>query len=189
MNKSSPKRIEPPSTALLQLKDVKSDLQITYNDQDNDILSYMQAAESFLDGWNGFLGRCLITQTWEQKYSDFSRSLYLPLSQVTDAQVFYTGPDGAEHQIAVDAMELAEVSLGSVILFRNGFVTPQLADSRFPVRIEMVAGFGSPDEVPRLIKTAALSIVRSLLDGSDAEHFSELGPVAAAASIFRRYSV
>lgn len=186
MKKTSPKLKTPPADSLWDLAAAKAALAVETAERDSEIELFLAAAESFLDGWNGLLGRCLVTQTWEQKFAGIVRYMRLPLDRVASARVFYLDPDGNEQEVAAPNFELSEDALGAQIAFRSGFVFPALGDCEFPVRVEVETGFGAPDDVPGPIRTAALAIVSACLDGSEVEEWERLGPVRSAASIYRR---
>ncbi len=186
MKKTTPKLKKPPPDSLWEISAAKTALPVETGERDSEIELFLAAAESFLDGWNGFLGRCLVTQTWEQSFSGIVRYMRLPLDRVTSARVFYLDPDDNELEVASESFDLFEDTLGSLIVFRSGFVFPAFGDREFPVRVEMEAGFGTPENVPGPVRTAALAIVSACLDGSEADQWASLGPVGAAASIFRR---
>lgn len=61
---NAPVRIIAPAELPVMLSDAKAHLRVDFDDDDFLIGSMVNAATDYLDGWNGILGRCLVTQTW-----------------------------------------------------------------------------------------------------------------------------
>ena len=59
------KLITAPASTPVSLVEVKSYMRELTTDQDTLFTSLIAAATSYLDGPNGYLGRAIITQTWE----------------------------------------------------------------------------------------------------------------------------
>lgn len=59
-----PIRTVPPAETPVSLADAKVHLRVDHGDDDTYIGAIVAAATEHLDGWNGILGRCLVTQTW-----------------------------------------------------------------------------------------------------------------------------
>lgn len=58
------KLITPPASPVVSLADLKAHLRVDHSDEDALIASLEAAAVSYLDGWGGVLGRCILAQTW-----------------------------------------------------------------------------------------------------------------------------
>lgn len=80
----APVRTAPPANAPVTLAEVKLEMHIQH-DEDNDILNALiAAAVSYLDGWSGILGRCMVTQTWRQDYDSIEPVALIPLGPVAE---------------------------------------------------------------------------------------------------------
>jgi uncharacterized phiE125 gp8 family phage protein len=66
-----PIRTVAPASTPVSLSEAKAHLRVTSSAEDAVIQMYLDAAVSYLDGWAGVLGRCMVTQTWAQTFSDF----------------------------------------------------------------------------------------------------------------------
>lgn len=64
------------------LVEAKEHLRVDGAEEDSIIGLFVDAATERLDGFDGILGRCLATQTWQQGYEDFSGRIVLPLGPV-----------------------------------------------------------------------------------------------------------
>lgn len=76
-------RVTPPSAPVVTLTDMKEHLRVLHDDEDLMIQSLTDAAVSWLDGWDGVLGRCVMPQTWRIDAADLVAGFRLP--DVTDA--------------------------------------------------------------------------------------------------------
>ena len=61
---TAPIRTVAPSETPVTLADAKAHLRVDHGDEDTLIGALVSAATEYLDGWDGILGRCLVTQTW-----------------------------------------------------------------------------------------------------------------------------
>lgn len=76
-------RVTPPTVPVVTLTDMKEHLRVLHDDEDLMIQSLTDAAVSWLDGWDGVLGRCVMPQTWRIDAADLVAGFRLP--DVTDA--------------------------------------------------------------------------------------------------------
>lgn len=60
------RRTVAPAEMPVTLAQVKDHLRVMHSDHDGMIDSMIMGGTEYLDGWTGILGRCLVTQTWEQ---------------------------------------------------------------------------------------------------------------------------
>lgn len=61
--------VTPPTAQPVGLEDMRAHLRVTYRDEDALIQQLMAAAVAHLDGWNGVLGRAIMSQTWSETFS------------------------------------------------------------------------------------------------------------------------
>lgn len=57
-------RVTPPATPIVALADAKAHLRVDHAHEDTLIQAYLDAATSWVDGFDGVLGRCVMEQTW-----------------------------------------------------------------------------------------------------------------------------
>lgn len=72
------KRLVAPTHPVVLLDDMKAHLRVLHDDEDLDIQALTDAATSWLDGWDGVLGRCIMPQTWLIEPSDLAAGFRLP---------------------------------------------------------------------------------------------------------------
>lgn len=138
----TPFLVTPPSGDILTDADLRRHVQVDddYNGSSDDMAQlrdFERAAVSYLDGYTGRLGRCLLTQTWAIELGSTDRCLRLPFPETRD-HVFKVKdaggswnamPDGA---VAVDGLDVVVCS------FPDGVSKAWL---------HFTAGSDSPDEV------------------------------------------
>ena len=83
----TPTLITAPSADIVSLSDLKAHLRATNPAEDALIASLGAAATSFLDGWTGILGRCIMPQTWQ--ITADAGDVVLPFPDVTTASAAY----------------------------------------------------------------------------------------------------
>lgn len=83
-------RVTPPAAPVVSLLDMKEHLRVLHDDEDILIQSLTDAAVSWLDGWDGVLGRCIMPQTWRISPADLGAGFRLP-----DASEVVAEPDGS----------------------------------------------------------------------------------------------
>ena len=140
----------------------------------------IQAARETIDGRDGWLGRSLVTQTWDLTLHDFPRadSIRLPLPPVQSiTSVKYIDTDGVEQTFAASKYSLsadthwrARVDLGFDESWPGTRCVPDAVTVRF------VAGYSAtsdspPDlraNVPRPIRQALLLMIGHLYEHREA---------------------
>lgn len=136
---------------------------------------YKAAAQSYLDGPAGILGRALVTQTWTLTLPAFpvytAPQLWLPLPPLQSvASITYIDGDGAEQTLASSAYNV--VLRGE----RPGYVAPSFGATwpatrkqESAVSVQFVAGYGDPADVPRNVVAAGLLVAADLYDHKSAQ--------------------
>jgi uncharacterized phiE125 gp8 family phage protein len=147
-----------PENDPVTMDEVKEHLRVDFGDEDALIAGFIKAATQRLDGRDGSLGRCLITQTWKLTLDRFENEVVIPLPpcQSIDA-ITYIDPDGATQTLA--PTEYQVFALGSVegAKLRPAFGKswPSIRNVPEAVTITFTAGFGDdPDDIPEPIRTA-----------------------------------
>lgn len=151
---------EPPVT----LAQAKAHLRVDHYDEDATIQGYLDAAIARLDGWNGILGRCMVTQTWRLDLLEFPASgvLRLPFPDCASVAVEYTDQLGASQTLSSSIYHLVADSIGPAIIEAENQVFPVTDEIPNAVRVTGVYGFGGASAVPWSLKTAILMHVGTL---------------------------
>ena len=158
--------ITPPSAEPITLTEAKQHLRVTHTDDDAMIAIYLQAARQHIDGRDGWLGRAIMTQTWELSLDCFPldgtiRLPFPPLQSVTSVK--YDDSIGDEQTLAPDAYSVdAESQPGWVVMNAGGW--PATFAGINAARIRFVAGYGTAAEVPASIKAALLLMLGTLYE-------------------------
>jgi uncharacterized phiE125 gp8 family phage protein len=151
----APERIIPPAE-LISLEEAMLHLRVDGPEDYTLISGLIASAVSWLDGWNGVLGRCIMPQTWAIR-THALQSTRLPFPDVRSADVSYLDAAGETQIVDGANYALRTINGAGHLIFAPGYVAPQLAAGEdCPVTITAVFGF---DEPPPPLKTAALMLV------------------------------
>ncbi|TXH84829.1 MAG: hypothetical protein E6Q77_01730 [Rhizobium sp.] len=170
-----PVLVTPPASTPVTLAEAKVHCRANdHTDDDDTLRALISAAVSYLDGWTGILGRCLVEQTWRQDFGCFFTRLPLPLFPVISiTDVKYFDSAGAEQTIDPAAYSLQVNDLGAYVRFVDGFSAPALRSDEPAVGITYKAGYANSGEpatstVPDAIKHAILLLVSHWYQNRDA---------------------
>lgn len=170
--------VSAPSVYPVSLAEAKAHLRIDHDDENDLIEGLIAAATMNIDGENGWLGRALITQTWNLYLDcfpcrphecDFAKKygIRVPLPPLQSIEsIVYTDNLGAETTLAADQYQIKKGENG-VILPAFGTSWPQTRAVSDAVKVNFVAGYeptaASPtdyaDSVPQPIKQSVLLTV------------------------------
>lgn len=126
------------------------------------------AATGHLDGRDGWLGRCLVTQTWDYSLDGFpaeDRPIRLPLAPVQSiTSISYTDTAGASQTFASSKWSLsADKDWRPRIDLGYGEAWPSTRDVPDAVTVRFVAGYGDADtDVPPAIRSALKILIGDL---------------------------
>ncbi len=192
----TPTLVEPPASALISTAEAKAHLRLDTADDDDVVTALVVAATTYLDGWSGILGRCLVTQTWSISLPTIERRMRLPLAPVQSIEsVTYFDADGAGQTMADSTYRLhASAAGGPYLELVDGVSVPSVAARDDAVTLEFVAGYGDPEEVPAAIRQAALMLVAHWFEHREAVVTGTIAtelPLAVRALLapFRRLTV
>lgn len=158
--------ITAPTVEPVSLTEAKAHLRVDHTDEDTLIELLIKAARFYVDGEDGFLGRALVTQTWELVIDDFPESeIKLPLPPLQEVvSIKYDDSAGVEQTIdsadywVDDASEPGWV----VPVASAGWPTPLVAVNA--VRIRYICGYSATaDSPPDLTANVPASIKAALL--------------------------
>ena len=156
-----PRLVTPPAELPVPLALAKEHIEVDFADRDLLIDGFLRAATARLDGYAGLLGRCLVSQDWQQDYACW-RDLRLPLPDVQAVRIDYVDEAGAGQTVEDTGFELVDEAAGPTIRFARGWPPPRLARTEYPVRVTFTAGYGTADDVPWPIKGAILQHVATM---------------------------
>lgn len=157
-----PIRVAAPTSLPVTFDEVKEAARVDFDDDDQILKAYLEAAIDHLDGWGGILGRAIINQEWRLDLAIWpSYGIVLPFGDVSTASVKYIDPAGAEQVLPDDVYEVVETATGSLLRFRNSFGRPSLINDRSDaVQVTFTTGYGEDaSKVPASIKVAIMLMV------------------------------
>ncbi|QDL92543.1 phage gp6-like head-tail connector protein [Paroceanicella profunda] len=189
-----PIRIAAPAEPLLTLDDVKEWGRHDSILEPVTFAACISAATDLLDGWNGILGRCLVTQTWAWETSNMvGRYLDLPFPDVSEVilDAYSATP---VRELVYDTGSLTSVGPGVFCTdaylsgaepgatscrleernrctrLRLEGVAPRVPaqESEGAVRVIMTAGYGAPGDVPGGIRVAAFLLAQNWAENREA---------------------
>lgn len=130
------KRIAPPTAQVVTLEEMKEHLRLLPGDDHEDLLiqSLIDAAVSWLDGWDGVLGRCIMLQTWQIEAADLVAFFRLP--DVTEAVATEDG--SMVVTCAMPAEKLASVQMAVKMIVAQWFANREAALDK-PLEVQPMA--------------------------------------------------
>jgi len=145
-----------PATLPVTLAEVKRQMVVDFDDDDDLITDYITEAVSHFDGYAGILGRALINQVWTQTYSKWSRCLRLPFPDVSSVTITYSDTAGDDQVVSTDDYEILEDAKSAYVRFKDTFTSPSLEDDvAAPISIAITTGYGAAESsVPAGIRSA-----------------------------------
>lgn len=160
--------ITAPAHDPVTLAEVKAHIRVNQNDEDPGIGAYVTAATLRLDGRDGLLGRCLITQTWKLTLDAFASEIAIPLPPCQSVdEIAYIDPDGTTQTLSPAAYQAFGLGTAEGARLRpaHGISWPTIRRQPEAVTITFTAGFGdNPADVPEPIRTAILMRVGHLYE-------------------------
>jgi uncharacterized phiE125 gp8 family phage protein len=158
-----------PAELPLSLAEVKASGNLTGLEEDQDavIAARLRAAVAQIDGRDGWLGRCLITQTWTLWLGEFPRTIRVPLPPLQEVEeIRYVDPDGATQTLDPGAYHVAGVGGAGRIVPAIGQTWPATRCLPEAVQVDFTAGFG-PDwnSVAEDIRAALVLMTVAAYDG------------------------
>lgn len=164
--------ITAPTVEPLSLVEAKAHLRVVDDDDDELIALYIQAARSFVDGKDGFLGRCLVTQTWQLTLDEFPLDeIKIPLPPLQGiVSISYFNPQGNITTMAQGDYYVDTDSEPGWVVPLTTWPTPLAAINA--VQIQFIAGY-APNEnspadltanVPAQVKQGMLLMIGAMYD-------------------------
>lgn len=169
------KLVTPPTDTPVSLAEMKEHLRVDQSNEDTTITALIQAATAHLEGEDGWLGRALMTQTWDLQldtFPDGSISVPLPpLQSVTS--ITYLDSTGASQTLDPATYRVDVVSKPGVIA-RLSDQWPDVQDTVGTVTIRFVAGYQDAASVPAPIKAAMKLLVGHWYENREAVTLAQI---------------
>lgn len=148
-----------PVNPLFTVDEAKDHVRRDDDDDDALITGLVDVVTSRLDGVDGILGRCLITQTWSEQFNGFPASDVLRLAlaplQAVSSIEYYDGDDNLQTMDVADYAAHNRPGYGYVKLGRDAS-WPSTSDRDDAVKVTYIAGYGDDAaDVPPTIRHAA----------------------------------
>jgi uncharacterized phiE125 gp8 family phage protein len=156
--------VTPPTVEPLTGAEVKVRLNIGPEMTDETADSLIKAAREMIDGRDGWLGRALVTQTWQGTLDGFPcREIRLPLPPLQGVNaVQYLDDNGSPQELDSSDYQIMQ-GARPYIVPAFGKSWPSTRCGPDAVSIEFVAGYGdNPEDVPEPIRSAIALQVSSL---------------------------
>ena len=159
-----------PAESPVSLQEAKDHVRaVGFGDDDVLILSMIDAAVSYLDGWDGVLGRCIVTQTWTAGLSSWPASIGLPFPDVSGVAISYYDANGDQQTVSPSLYEVVATHNGGAVFFKDAWDSPSLyADMEYPVSVAITSGYGAASDVPMALKMAILMLVGQYYENREA---------------------
>jgi uncharacterized phiE125 gp8 family phage protein len=164
--------VTPPAGLPLSVLELREHLRLEGIDgQDVMVAAYLGAATAAIDGADGWLGRALLTQTWELRLDCFPwhGAIVVPLPPLQSVtSVEYTDTDGNDQVLAPSQYQVAGIGGARPARIYPAFGErwPSTRDQAEAVRVCFTAGYGdAPGHVPEPIRQAIqLMVAQSFED-------------------------
>lgn len=169
---STPRQTVAPA-ALLTLNEIRDQTRMETNDEDPYLINLISVATSYLDGPNGILSKCLLTQTFEIDTPSLETSFKLPIIPVQSYTATYYDANDSQQTLA-QIFRIHKSPNGDYLKLIEGQSIPSLSSRDDAVTFTFVCGYGaSRQSVPVEIRQAATLLV--------AHWFEQREPVAFGA--------
>lgn len=154
----------------ISLDEAKAHLHVESNDEDQGIQQLIDAATAKLDGRDGRLGRCLVTQSWKLVLDAFPTEIAVPLPPCQSVEsITYLDASGAAQTLDPAKYQVAGIGTpdGARIVVVDGNSWPATKQALEIVTVNFTAGYGDPADVPDPIKTAIKMHVATLYENRE----------------------
>ncbi len=170
--------VTPPDGDVIDMDELKRHLRVDFDDDDDEIRAYMQAAVDALEGDTGYLGRAILSQTLDAFYSYWPSAqkcwsslgsyIQLPMPPVTEVTgVFYKDADGVEQTMDPAGYTVDLVEQPALIYSQSW---PAVGDFPGSIRVRFVAGYPVNDgvsSVPYSIRSALKLMIADLYENRE----------------------
>lgn len=159
-----PTLITPPATGLVTLAQAKAHASVDYDDDDAMLQTYLDSAHAYLDGWNGIMGRALVTQTWEETFRMFGYGDGAPLSvppvaSITSVKYWDTASPSVLQTLSGSVYRLLSDHLGDYLQLAVGQTWPTHYTRSDAITVRYVTGVADTDPTLDAIRLAIKMLV------------------------------
>lgn len=159
------RQITAPALDPITLAEAKAHLRVNDSDSDSLIGIFIKAATQNVEGPEGFLGRALVTQTWELVIDEFPDSeIKIPLPPLQEiVSIKYDDAAGVEQTVDPAGYYVDSASEpGWVVPVTSGW--PATIDAINAVRIRFTCGYApTADSPPDMVANVPYSIKAAIL--------------------------
>lgn len=156
--------VTPPAATPVSLDEARAHCKADTAD-DTLLQVYLDAAVAHVDGAEGVLGRCLVTQTWDYKLDAFPETIKVPLPILASVtSISYVDADGD-----TQTMSASDYRVSGQRITPGDAGWPATDDVTHAVTVRFVAGYGLAVAVPAAIKAAILLYVGDLYANREAQ--------------------
>ena len=150
-------RYAAPETTSVTLAEAKLQLRQDESADDALITTLCEAADQHIES---FLGRRLITQTWDYKRNSFPCRIELPYPPlVSVSSITYIDTNGTTQTLSTDYYAVDVAREPGRITLKYGMSWPSTQCIENAVTVRYVAGYGAASAVPSAIKAAAKLLI------------------------------
>ena len=166
-----PVRVTAPAVKPVTVENVRREAHIYHLEDDDRLEMMIDAAVSYLDGWSGVLGRCIISQQWRQTFDDWAPSLRLPFPDVSGVTLTYIDADGATQTVSADEYAVVETPVTAELHFWPTFAQPALRENAANrITATFTAGYGATGAaVPARLRLEIIRLAAYWYDKPDDE--------------------
>jgi uncharacterized phiE125 gp8 family phage protein len=162
--------ITAPANPVVTLAEAKEHLAIEFSDDDDKIAAFVEAATGLFDAaGEGYLGRALVTQTWQLTLPKFPGSGHFVLPVPTVQQITgitYYDADNAQQTLSASTYRLTVTGEFACVDLVAGEAWPSTYDRADAVAVQYEAGYGDDgSDVPLPIHTAICIMAASYYEG------------------------
>jgi uncharacterized phiE125 gp8 family phage protein len=164
--------VTPPSGSIVAMSEIYDHLRVDLTGSPEEpvdatlITALRDAAEAYLDGHSGIMGRALLTQTWDLKLHYLPAVINLPLPPLQSVtSITYVDTNGDSQTLAASVYQVVDNGNSpSQIVEAYNQDYPSTRDQPHAVTVRFVAGYGAADDVPDPIKIAIKLLVSQWYD-------------------------
>jgi len=165
-------RVAAPTVPLLSVGEAKQHVVVDHDDDDVLLEGMVAAANDWMDGEAGVLGRALITQTWRLTLSAPPRGsslrLPIPIVQSVSAITYYDAAN-AQQTLAADQYRLISQPEYGLVELVDGANWPNTYRRADAMAVEYMTGYGdTAADVPQPIRQAAAMLAAYWYDNRSA---------------------
>jgi uncharacterized phiE125 gp8 family phage protein len=142
-----------PAAEPVTLAEAKAQCRIYHSDDDTLLGTLIAAARESIDGPTGWLGRCLVQQTWDMKLDDFPSSgcgIHIPLAPLSSVtSISYVDSNGDSQTLAPSSYQVVNGGARrSRIDEAYGTNWPATRDQADAVTVRLVLGYPPSEDSP-----------------------------------------